>query len=362
MVSVLRSASVLGFALAALSNGLAPSGAMASPAPVYNQGVQQDCTTGDNFIAGEGWYVDPGCDSYVNDPTRERPLQNSAQFPAGGEWVNQGAYRADLDIETAAFGYDNQYLYFRMTQYGKGFNASADDPRDFGAFASGTLYNILLNVTPDPPTPAGEANGGIILSVMGDKQELWTGPLGSFGTLSNTGFWDENADVGGNGITITKEDGELAGNGWETKIVADGHIEGVSPNQDVLFARIAPGANDLAAKPVIEIAFDYVLWNAMVAADPGLGPSISPNAIHFLVFEANRGVKPEANYLWNDKWTRSEEGSPYNIANENNVLMEQMVNVYELDRYHWVIPEPGSLPLLIGGLAAMGLWRRGRQN
>ena len=60
-------------------------------------------------------------------PTRERPLQNSAQSSAGGQWVNQGAYRADLDIETAAFGYDGQYLYFRMTQYGKGFNASAGD-------------------------------------------------------------------------------------------------------------------------------------------------------------------------------------------------------------------------------------------
>ena len=61
---------------------------------------------------------------------------------------------------------------------------------------------------------------------------------------------------------------------------------------------------------MIEIAFDYVLWNAIVAADPTWGPQILPTDIHFLVFEANRGVKPEANYLWNDKWTRSEEGSP----------------------------------------------------
>ena len=58
-------------------SALAFASANAAPAPVYNQGLQADCVTGDNFVAGTsgGWYVDPGCDSYVNDPLRERPLK-----------------------------------------------------------------------------------------------------------------------------------------------------------------------------------------------------------------------------------------------------------------------------------------------
>ena len=42
-------------------------------APVYNGGTQNDATTGDNLIPGQGWYVDPGTDSYTNDFRRERP-------------------------------------------------------------------------------------------------------------------------------------------------------------------------------------------------------------------------------------------------------------------------------------------------
>ena len=333
--------------------------ASVSLTPTYDT-PQADATTGDNFVAGAGWWVDPGADSHVDDFVRERPLSTNTFFDHGGsgQWVHPGKYYAYLDIKTAAWGYNSTHLFFQLTLFGKAsFNDASSDP-DYGTFASGTLYNIILNQSPD-----GEANGGILLRITGDETDLWTGPAGTFESKATEAYWDKDADVGDSGITTTKEDGDSAGSGFEqTRISSDGKLGGSGP--EALWGRITPGADSLATMPVVEIALNYQLWNSN-AATYDL-PNIDPAAISLLVFETDQGIKDNANYLWNDKYTIGEEGAPYDINDEVGDPITQLKNVYELDRLRWtktqVVPLPSGAGLTLLGLASLAIarWRKRR--
>jgi hypothetical protein len=95
--------------------------------------------------------------------------------------------------------------------------------------------------------------------------------------------------------------------------------------------------------PMVEIAFNYLLWNQNATAMSL--PLIDPAQTTFLVFEANRGTKDNQNYLWNDKYTIGEEGSPYPEFDEHGAPINHLQNVYELDRLYWemaVVPENGN--------------------
>ena len=327
---------------------------------------QGDATTGDNFVAGAGWWVDPGADSYVDDPVRERPLSTNTFFEdAGtGKWVHPGKYYAYLDIKEAAWGYNSDYLYFKMKLFGKGsINDVSSDP-DFGTFASGTHYNIIFNQRLD-----GEANGGILLQITGDETTLWTGPAGTFESKATHAYWDKGpggGDVGDTAITTTKEDGDSAGDGFEaTRISSDGKLGGSGPV--ALYGRITPGPDHVSTMPTVEIALNYKLWNDN-AATYDL-PDIDPEAITLLIFETDRGIKDNANYLWNDGSTIGQEGSPYKINDEVGDPITQLKEVYELDRLRWrtvgetpVVPLPSGAGLTVLGLASLAVarWRKRR--
>lgn len=84
--------------------------------------------------------------------------------------------------------------------------------------------------------------------------------------------------------------------------------------------------------------FDYVLYNSIYEDD------INPEALEYLVYDATRGSKGGGNYLWNDKYSESESGSPYYV--------EGLQNVYELDSIT-VVPIPSAIWLLGAGLIGL---------
>ena len=89
------------------------------------------------------------------------------------------------------------------------------------------------------------------------------------------------------------------------------------------------------------------------------------------MFEANRGTKDEQNYLWNDKYTIGEAGTPYDDGNgepqnvyELDTLTSGPINIIDLDEEDPPqLPEPtASLGMfLIGGVGVKSLLKRTRQ-
>jgi PEP-CTERM motif len=329
-----------------------PSGAHAINIPLtptYNMGSAGDAVTGDNYISGQGWWVTPGADQYENDFIRERPLSTNTYHNyndgSNNYWVQLGTYYSYTDIVSGTWGFDSNYLYFKTTLYGNWEQTLGSIggglTTNYGVFGSGTQYRIILGQLPN-----GEANYSILLDAEGSKKETWTGPLGDFYSDGNIAYWDSTGDVGRTGIMNTNE-GTLGG--YDAKII---------DNQAYLLSRITPVEalqSSAYPYPYVEIAFNYALWNSN--ADSSL-PLVNPSAITLLVFEANRGVKGESNYLWNDEWTRVEEGSPY-----NELGITQFNNVDEVDRLLWSptpIPEPTTLFLLGSGL--IGLAGYGRKK
>ncbi len=227
-----------------------------------------------------GFYVDAGADNYGADEY-ERP-------------ATQTEYYGYLDITGADFGSDYKYMYFGIDVYSQ--NSITSDGSVSGGFGSGTLYGVRM--------------GGLLLRVKGDDSvshsDTWV-------TGSNQGFWD------GDGV-----------DGFETEVISDGAASGGEP---VLFARITFNPEGSAR---IELAFDYETWNQLYP-DQHLDPAY----LQYVVFEADRGMKDNTNYLWNEKYSESD--------------------IYEVDTltaYIHGVPEPATLLLLGSGLLAGAAFRK----
>ncbi len=133
--------------------------------------------------------------------------------------------------------------------------------------------------------------------------------------------------------------------GYETVIIADGKAKDVNSGgePDLLWARRTTSAE---GRPVVEFALDYVTLNSLDFIDsPDL--EILTTDIEYLVYDATRGLKGQGNYLWNDKYSLGEAGSPYTPSNEPE-------NIYELDTLF--VPEPSTLGLI--GLGVLALLKR----
>ena len=105
--------------------------------------------------------------------------------------------------------------------------------------------------------------------------------------------------------------------GFEKEVIADGWTKDAA-DSEILFVHRLTNAK---GRPVVEFAFDYKTYNNAFSF-----PDINPeNGLPYLVFEANRGIKDEQNYLWNDKYTIGEAGTSYDDGNG------EPQNVYELD-------------------------------
>ncbi len=318
--------------------------AWAAPtSPVYFQ-TWDDAVTGFNQFTADGgqrWYVTPGADNYDLD-IYERPTAQTYEMrnhPDLGMIPAANEYFGYLDIKQGSYGYDNQYMYFSIT-LNTGVRITSNGNMDAESFGSGTNYVIRLS------SASADGASGLLLRFDGASKELWTN---TFQTKTGQGFWDQNGDVGGPGGIIVTNENPGSMNGFETELIkSDGGLENNTSNK-VLFARIVGPQDgqpiDPDINPVVEIAFDYLAFNA---AYPNA--AVDPTNLLFLDFEANRGTKDNQNYLWNDKYSLSQAGSPYSVPG--------LGNVYELDTLRAIgIPEPGSLALL-GFSALMLLHRR----
>ncbi len=323
--------------------------ATAAITPSYSR-TFEDAVTGDNEFeynddgtTRHAWFINTGADSYAND-FYERPtvqdyrnltvtdaVGNDSELVVGDTYSATGfsdpAYFGYLDIVRGKFGYDNQYMYFATELYS---DEEVGNDGDGGSkFGDSSYYSIRFSEDPD-------GAGGLLLS-----QEDGTAMASSWQAEKTFAYYDEDGGVGGPGGITTPNEGLGAEPGYETVVAQDGKAKDASSDPEILWVRriAGPGPD---GPPIVEFAFDYAEFNHLFPSF-----AIDPAELLFLDYEAERGLKGQANYLWNDQYSFSQAGTPYDPSNEPQ-------NIYELDTLRSGIPEPATMTLLaMGGLAML---------
>lgn len=336
---------VAALAPASLLAALAIVGPASAQTPIYFN-TYTDAVTGDNAYMHGGfryWYVDPGSDQYQHD-VYERPTVQT--YESRGGFYSAEEYFEYLDIVEAQLGFDNRFLYVSINHYG--INKSTKDGVNTPVgLAERYGFRIGSNV---------DGRGSMLFYV--DQPNSANSPNNVFGRLKTFGFRDTDGDVGGRGLfnggptglSVTKSDNpleEVGMNGYNQQFISDGRLNN---GTTVLWARINP--HDTS---IVELALDYVAL--------GMTPA-SLLATRYLEFESIKGgPKDPANYLWNDKYTKQEAGSPNpGMGGLSEFGTQGLGNIYELDtlRGGGIVPEPGTLTAL--GLGALALLRRRRKQ
>lgn len=296
--------------------------------PVYER-TANDCVTGDNaFIGDDGkrfWDVDAGCDVYQID-VYERPTvkEYRRRGPSGRFASNE--YFEYLDITSASVGVTSRYLHVRIDLFGRHNCTSGGDNITVGMMER---YGFRISTDPD-------GRNGVL--IVADQPEVKNEPNTSFGPLGIFGYRDTNGDVGGaarngpTGLAVTKTDNaneESGMNGFDRVIISDGRLEG---GPRVAWVRLDPRDNT-----VVELAVDYVAL--------GFTESQIRTLAYFDVEAIKGGPKDPQNYLWNDKYTNVEAGSPNpGRGGASEFGTEGLENIYEVDtvRVDWAGGPPPS--------------------
>ncbi len=274
-----------------------------------------DCVTSDNrFVGGDGifyWDVDPDCDDYQRDEY-ERPMTQSFYHTQGRYGAVE--YFEYLDLVGARAGFDERFLYVQLQLAGRNHLTSDGTVIPLGMVER---YGFRLST---------DADGRFGLLIVADQPELKNEPNTVFGQIGTFGYRDTNGDVGGadrdgpTGLTVTKTDNpdEEGGtlDGYDTPLISDGRLDDETP---VLWVRLHPDDDTL-----VEFALDYLAVGFS---------SEKLSALGYLHFEAIKGgPKDPQNYLWNDKYSKVEAGSPNPGPNgESEFGTEGLENIYEVD-------------------------------
>lgn len=255
------------------------------------------------------WYVPPGADNHALG-IYERPLTQSFKQFGATFATDDGNYWESLDIKSGSYGFDEQFLYFRIGMVGP-YRRESDGGRDY----EGLMYEYNVRLDTSPSGAYG------YLFVAEEPTKFGT----SFTTEKNFAYRDGNGDA------------NRRGNGYEGDLVADGKSKHTGAR--VFYSRIDP--TDHSA---VEFAIQYQL----------LG--INPVTISRVTFEATKGLKGPSNYPWNRKYNGPEAGSPNpGPGGKSEFGTSGLGNIYELDtlssipdfkpRVKEVKPPTGSLSI-----------------
>lgn len=316
--------------------GQAGAATSISLTPTYSR-TQGDCTaTGSR----NGWSIGQGCDNYQQE-IYERPTTQTYKV-RGGE-LTASTYFQNLDIEEAKAGADNKYLYLSMEMVGTAYQDRGKNPIEQGLIYD---YVILLSNVSD---------GAFGHMIRAETPGTAAGKNGVFSTEKVFGFVDANGSVGGraadgsaDGLFTTRTDSSAFsdGNRFETDLIADGHFKDGS-KAPVAFARLQPGAFGAINKQIVEFAIDYTLL--------GYAASDIANILAgrgYLDFRAIKGgEKDKQNFLWNDKNTFADAGTPYSTVGLKNVYESDTVRLALMTT---AVPEPATWLMLIGGFGLVG--------
>ncbi len=372
---------------------LLATGAQAAVTPSFSS-VFGDAVTGDNQFNIDsnnvGWFVNTGADNYGQDFYERPVIQQFRNLTIGssvggaegsdselnanigsnvfGVTGSNPTYFEYLDIVRGRFGFDSQFMYFRIELFGE--DKVGGDKGRTSDFGESSVYRIRIGENiPNSSNPNNA--GGVVLSgeAASDYQqsEFQGAPTDMFTTSQLQKafvYEDSDGDVGGPGGVATPDEGTISG--YENKTVSDGKIGG----ENVLYTRKVTG------QPWVEFAFDYAEYNDQ------RGTNLNPaDGLPYLVFEANRGTKGQSVYLWNDENNLDEAGSPYVdiggaqgsdpfvthpdcSSTDSDIPCNILGNVYELDTLTAglvvSLPEPATLLIFGVGLAglATGLRRK----
>ena len=320
------------FTLVAAAGVSALWASSASAAPVYFA-TFHDSVTGLNQWTDysdsnkQRWTISAGADNYVEDYYERPTVQEYKVYnnTSGGTIFAAKEYFQYLDIVLAKAGFDDQHLYIAIEMYGLNKHTENNVQTHVGLVER---YGFRI----------GTGQTGLLLYVDNPANKL--NPT-QFNGNKAEGHIDNNGDVGKTAVNIPNEGG---GNGYENKIISDGMYS----NQLVLQSRIDP-----TSPTTVEFMFNYVAMGLSVADLMGLT---------YLEFEAIKGgAKDPQNYLWNDKYSPSQAGSPYRATSGDLTKSiygtQGLGNIYELDtlRGSALIPPPPDDPPVVVPLPA-GAW------
>lgn len=296
---------------ALLLTAAAGAAAAQSLNPVYIRSWK-DCRTDNNqFVGGDGifyWDVDRNCDIYQQD-RYERPMTQTFYSTVGRYGAVE--YFEYLDITNVRAGFDSTYLYVEIDLAGRDHLTSDGTVIPMGMVER---YGFRISTNRD-------GRNGIL--VVTDQPELKNGfTFGSTGTFI---YRDTDADVGGaadsgpTGLTVTKTDNpdeEDGLNGYDEVVASDGTL---SDGPTVLWSRVSPTDNTK-----VELALNY---GAL-----GFTSNNLQRLRYFHVEAIKGGPKDPQNYLWNDKYTNVEAGSPNpGSGGLSEFGTNGLQNIYEVD-------------------------------